>query len=58
MKAREASGTAEEVHLADRDERRDELMDNLPGIPEDAYLSDVDYTVGQLMELFEWLAHQ
>ena len=58
MKAREASGTAEEVHLADRDKRRDELMDNLPGIPEDAYLSDVDYTVGQLMELFEWLAHQ
>jgi hypothetical protein len=58
MKARETSGAAEEVHLADRDERRDELMENLPGIPEDVYLSDVDYTVGQLMELFEWLVLQ
>jgi hypothetical protein len=58
VKAREASGVAEEFLLADRDERRDELMDNLPGIPEDAYLSDVDYTAGQLMEIIEWLALQ
>jgi hypothetical protein len=58
MKVREASEAGEEFHLADRDERRDELMDNLPGIREDTYLSDVDYTVGQLMELFEWLALQ
>jgi hypothetical protein len=55
-KAQEASGVAEEFLLADRDERRDELMDSLPGILEDAYLSDVDYTAGQLMKKIEWLA--
>jgi hypothetical protein len=58
MKAQEASEAGEDLRLADRDERRDELTENLPGLPEDAYLSDVDYTVGQLMELFEWLALQ
>jgi hypothetical protein len=57
-KAREASGVAEEFLLADRDGRRDELMDNLPGIPKDTYLSDVDYTAGRLMEIIEWLALQ
>jgi hypothetical protein len=56
MKDREASEAGEDLQLPDKDERRNELTENLPGLPEDAYLSDVDYTAGQLMELFEWLA--
>jgi hypothetical protein len=32
------------------------LQERLPGIPEDAFLEDVDYRAGQIIELIEWLA--
>ncbi len=32
------------------------LLERLPGVPGDAFLEDIDYTVGQLRELVGWLA--
>ncbi len=32
------------------------LLERLPGIPADAFIEDLDYTVGQLRELVGWLA--
>jgi len=32
------------------------LLERLPGVPGDAFLEDIDYTVGQLRELMGWLA--
>jgi hypothetical protein len=34
------------------------LQERLPGIPDDAYLGDVDWRVGQLRELIKWLAEE
>jgi hypothetical protein len=45
----------------DRDDARllsEALLERLPGIPEDAYLGDVDWRVGQLHELIKWLAEE
>jgi hypothetical protein len=42
---------AEEVSLL-----ADALQERLPGIPDGAFLEDLDYTVGQLRELVGWLA--
>jgi hypothetical protein len=41
----------EEVNLL-----AESLQERLPGIPEDAFLEDVDYRAGQIIELIEWLA--
>ena len=46
---------AEERDVLDRAEK---LRDALPGIPDDAFLDDMDFTVGQLKSLVEWLAHE
>jgi hypothetical protein len=54
------------VRLAARQEPESEevgllsesLQERLPGIPEDAYLGDVDWRVGQLRDLIEWLAEE
>ena len=34
------------------------LQERLPGIPDDAYLEDVDWRVGQLRGLIKWLAEE
>jgi hypothetical protein len=34
------------------------MQERLPGIPEDAYLGDVDWRVGQLRELIKWLGEE
>jgi hypothetical protein len=34
------------------------LQERLPGIPDDAYLGDVDWRVGQLRDLIKWLAEE
>ena len=34
------------------------LQECLPGIPDDAYLGDVDWRVGQLRDLIKWLAEE
>jgi len=39
-----------------RRELADALQDRLPGVPNGAFLEDLDYTVGQLRELVGWLA--
>jgi hypothetical protein len=36
----------------------DSLQERLPGIPEDAYLGDVDWRVGQLRDLVKWLVDE
>jgi hypothetical protein len=38
------------------DERAEDLIERLPGIPKDAFLEDLDYTIGRLRELVCWLA--
>ena len=40
----------------DVSERAESLIERLPGIPEDAFLEDLDYTVGGLRPLIGWLA--
>jgi hypothetical protein len=40
------------------EDRIEELLDNLPGIPADTALDLPDYTAGQLMELIGWMAQQ
>jgi hypothetical protein len=44
---------ADERDVLDRAEK---LQDALPGIPDDVFLDDVDFRVGQLKGLVEWLA--
>jgi hypothetical protein len=44
---------SEEVELLS-----ESLQERLPGIPDDAYLGDVDWRVGQLRDLIEWLAEE
>jgi hypothetical protein len=39
-------------------ERAEKLVDALPGIPEDVFLDDVEFTVGQLKGLVEGLARE
>jgi len=46
---------AEERDIRDRAEK---LQDALPGIPEDAFLDDMDFSVGQLKGLVERLARE
>ena len=46
----------EEPENAEVSELADSLIERLPGIPEDAFLEDLDYTVGRLRELIGWLA--
>ncbi len=36
----------------------EKLQERLPGLPDDAFLDDVDFTVGQLKSLVEWLARE
>jgi hypothetical protein len=48
-------GDANERDVRDRVEK---MQDALPGIPDDAFLDDMDFTVGQLKGLVEWLARQ
>ena len=45
---------------AERDvrDRVEKLQEALPGIPDDAFLDDMEFTVGQLKGLVEWLARQ
>ena len=46
---------ADECNVRDRVKK---LQDALPGIPDDAFLNDMEFTVGQLKGLVEWLARQ
>ena len=46
---------ADERDVRDRVEK---LQEALPGIPDDAFLDDMEFTVGQLKGLVEWLACQ
>src|SRR5215217_4334689 len=46
---------ADERDVRDRAEK---LLDALPGIPDDAFLDDMEFTVRQLKSLVEWLARQ
>jgi hypothetical protein len=46
----------EEPGTGDVGELAESLLERLPGIPEDAFLEDLDYTVGRLRELLGWLA--
>jgi hypothetical protein len=46
----------EELGTGDAGELAESLLERLPGIPEDAFLEDLDYTVGRLRELLGWLA--
>jgi hypothetical protein len=54
------------VRLAARQEPESEevellsesLQERLPGIPDDAYLGEVDWRVGQLRDLIKWLAEE
>jgi hypothetical protein len=36
----------------------EKLQERLPSIPDDAYLEEVDYSVGQLKSLVGWIAHE
>ena len=45
-----------EPGTGDVGELAESLLERLPGIPEDAFLEDLDYTVGRLRELLGWLA--
>ena len=46
----------EEVEVGEAGARAEVLLARLPGIPEDSFLEDLDYTVGRLRELLGWLA--
>jgi hypothetical protein len=46
----------EEVGAQDVGLLAEALLGRLPGVPEDAFLEDSDYTVGRLRELVGWLA--
>ncbi|MDQ3318500.1 MAG: hypothetical protein M3522_14365 [Actinomycetota bacterium] len=37
-------------------ERAEALLDRLPGAPQEAFLEDLDYTIGRLRQLVGWLA--
>ena len=49
-------GDADERDVRDRAEKLQNAL--LPGVPDDAFLDDMEFTVGQLKGLVEWLAHQ
>jgi hypothetical protein len=38
--------------------RSEALLECLPGIPADAFIEDIDFTVGKLKSLVEWLARE
>jgi hypothetical protein len=46
----------EEPAARDVVDRAEALLDRLPGVPQDAFLEDLDYTNGRLRELLGWLA--
>ena len=46
----------EQPEAGDVVERAESLLDRLPGTPQDAFLEDLDLTVGRLRELVGWLA--
>ena len=46
----------EEAAAGDVIERAEDLIEGLPGAPQDAFLEDLDYTIGRLRELVGWLA--
>jgi hypothetical protein len=48
----------EDAEERDVRERAEKLLDALPGIPDDAFLDDMEFTVGQLKGLVEGLARQ
>ena len=48
----------EEAEERDVLERAEKLVDALPGIPEDAFIDEVEFTVGQLKGLVEGLARK
>jgi hypothetical protein len=52
------AGGVEDAEERDVRDRAEKLRDALPGIPDDAFLDDMEFTVGQLKGLVEWLAHQ
>src|SRR5215218_6148740 len=64
LAAREAVKIADyHAGVEDADEREvrnraEKLQDTLPGIPDDAYLDDMEFTVGQLKSLVERLARE
>ncbi len=52
-----AAGQAgEEGDAGDANLLADSLQERLPGVPEDVFLEDLDYTAGWLRELVGWLA--
>ena len=51
-----ANQSGEELEYQEVSLLAESLQERLPGIPEDAFLEDVDYRAGQLIELIEWLA--
>jgi hypothetical protein len=51
-------GTGEEPEHEEVRLLSESLQERLPGIPDDAYLGDVDYRVEQLRELIKWLAKE
>ena len=46
----------DETDTGDVGELAESLLERLPGVPQDAFLEDLDYTVGRLRELLGWLA--
>jgi hypothetical protein len=46
----------EEPAAGDVIERAEGLLERMPGAPQDAFLEDLDYTIGWLRELVGWLA--
>jgi hypothetical protein len=46
----------DETETGDVGELAESLLERLPGVPQDAFLEDLDYTVGRLRELLGWLA--
>jgi len=46
----------EEVEAGDVSPLAESLLERLPGVPNNAFLEDLDYTVGRLRELVGWLA--
>jgi hypothetical protein len=51
-----ANQSGEELEYEEVNLLAESLQERLPGIPEDAYLEDVEYRAGQILELIGWLA--
>jgi hypothetical protein len=48
----------EDADERDVRDRAEKLQEALPGIPDDVFLDDMEFTVGQLKGLVEWLARE